>query len=215
RCGWAPPVGMPWPSAIRTRVSSPWCTTRAASRAPRLLPWVVLRSNSAFRHVAGPPLTGRGSTMQKIRISPDLTRRLSRASVVIIMLALWGACSSPEGSETSGPGDSSSNAASGSTGMTAGDAAGVTGGTGVGGATTVTGSTSSTGSGTGGASSTAGSPASTTGVGATTGSGGTGAVTNEEYPFPANAPDESGADLWLRYPVVPIPGRLAEYQAAL
>ncbi|WP_437886496.1 alpha-glucuronidase family glycosyl hydrolase [Sorangium sp. So ce307] len=37
---------------------------------------------------------------------------------------------------------------------------------------------------------------------------------DEEYPLPDSLPDETGADLWLRYPQVPIPGRLAEYQAA-
>lgn len=36
---------------------------------------------------------------------------------------------------------------------------------------------------------------------------------DEEYPVPDNLSDEDGADLWLRYPVVPVPGRLAEYQA--
>lgn len=38
---------------------------------------------------------------------------------------------------------------------------------------------------------------------------------NEEYPLPDNLPNETGAQLWLRYPRVPIPGRLKEYQAAL
>jgi alpha-glucuronidase len=37
----------------------------------------------------------------------------------------------------------------------------------------------------------------------------------EEYPLPTNLPTETGGDLWLRYPVLPIPLRLAEYQAAL
>ena len=38
----------------------------------------------------------------------------------------------------------------------------------------------------------------------------------ETYPAPATPPaDEDGSDLWLRYPQVPIPNRLAEYQAAL
>jgi len=42
---------------------------------------------------------------------------------------------------------------------------------------------------------------------------GTGGST-EAYPIPDSIPDETGADLWLRYPKVAIPGRLAEYQAA-
>ena len=59
------------------------------------------------------------------------------------------------------------------------------------------------------------------------GSGGTGAVAasggpgiggmpgaEETYPLPSSLPDETGADLWLRYPKVPVPGRLAQYQAA-
>lgn len=41
--------------------------------------------------------------------------------------------------------------------------------------------------------------------------------TTETYPLPdpGSLPDEDGSSLWLRYPRVPIPGRLAEYQAAL
>jgi alpha-glucuronidase len=34
------------------------------------------------------------------------------------------------------------------------------------------------------------------------------------YPVPSELPDETGADLWLRYPRVSLPERLAEYQAA-
>jgi len=38
----------------------------------------------------------------------------------------------------------------------------------------------------------------------------------ETYPMPSTPPpDEDGSQLWLRYPRVPIPGRLAEYRAAL
>jgi alpha-glucuronidase len=38
----------------------------------------------------------------------------------------------------------------------------------------------------------------------------------ENYPMPAQPPpDEDGWQLWLRYPKVAVPGRLAEYQAAL
>ncbi|WP_437515717.1 alpha-glucuronidase family glycosyl hydrolase [Sorangium sp. So ce1099] len=57
------------------------------------------------------------------------------------------------------------------------------------------------------------------GSGGGTGTGGgenTGGMSgsDEEYPVPDSLPDETGADLWLRYPKLPIPGRLAEYQAA-
>jgi alpha-glucuronidase len=38
---------------------------------------------------------------------------------------------------------------------------------------------------------------------------------DEPYPVPSNLADENGAELWLRYPEVPIPGRLGEYRAAL
>jgi len=44
-------------------------------------------------------------------------------------------------------------------------------------------------------------------------SGGSTLGSEEDYPFPAEAPDEDGYQLWLRYPKVPIPLRLAEYQA--
>jgi alpha-glucuronidase len=38
---------------------------------------------------------------------------------------------------------------------------------------------------------------------------------DEPYPIPDALPQESGAKLWLRYPKLPIPRRLSEYQAAL
>ncbi|HEY8946028.1 MAG TPA: alpha-glucuronidase family glycosyl hydrolase, partial [Polyangiaceae bacterium] len=41
-------------------------------------------------------------------------------------------------------------------------------------------------------------------------------MATEPYPVLAETPpDETGADLWLRYKKVPLPGRLAEYQSAL
>lgn len=49
--------------------------------------------------------------------------------------------------------------------------------------------------------------------GSTENSGGSGST--EEYPVPDSLTDETGASLWLRYPKLPIPLRLAEYQAAL
>lgn len=66
-----------------------------------------------------------------------------------------------------------------------------------------------------GANATAGS---LSGGGEATAAGSGGSLTNpdETYPVPdaANLKDEDGSSLWLRYPQVPIPGRLAEYQAA-
>jgi len=55
------------------------------------------------------------------------------------------------------------------------------------------------------------------GISSTGGAPSTGGVlgSEEEYPLPTNLQPETGADLWLRFPVLPIPGRLAEYQAAL
>jgi alpha-glucuronidase len=47
------------------------------------------------------------------------------------------------------------------------------------------------------------------------GQGGSALGADEPYPLPDSLPDETGAKLWLRYPKVPIPLRLAEYQAAL
>jgi alpha-glucuronidase len=48
-----------------------------------------------------------------------------------------------------------------------------------------------------------------------TGGGPGGASDAETYTKPAQPPtDEDGSQLWLRYPKVPIPGRLAEYQKA-
>jgi alpha-glucuronidase len=56
------------------------------------------------------------------------------------------------------------------------------------------------------------------GGGGAVGSGGqsTGGAlgSDEEYPLPTDLGAETGSDLWLRYPLVPIPGRLAEYRGA-
>jgi alpha-glucuronidase len=94
------------------------------------------------------------------------------------------------------------------------------GGGGGGGASGVTGGANTT-SGASGASGTAGA-----GVGGVNGgnagdnAGGGGVATggkqgsDEMYPAPGSLPAETGADLWLRYPQLPIPGRLAEYRAA-
>nr|WP_234023630.1 alpha-glucuronidase family glycosyl hydrolase [Sorangium cellulosum] len=75
-------------------------------------------------------------------------------------------------------------------------------------------------SGSGGEDGTGGSGGDIAGSGGSTGTGGTTGGTggmsgsDEVYPVPDSLPNETGADLWLRYPKLPIPGRLAEYQAA-
>lgn len=68
---------------------------------------------------------------------------------------------------------------------------------------------------------TGGDVASTGGVepgtgGLASGGSGTGGLESptEEYPFPVTTADEDGSELWLRFPQVPLPGLLAEYQAA-
>ncbi|WP_437595742.1 alpha-glucuronidase family glycosyl hydrolase [Sorangium sp. So ce590] len=98
----------------------------------------------------------------------------------------------------------SSSGANGSNGTTGGGGAGLSGGggdDGVGGSGgVIPGSGGGTGTGAGAAGST----------GTTGGESGS----DEVYPVPDSLPDETGADLWLRYPQVPIPGRLGEYQAA-
>jgi alpha-glucuronidase len=69
------------------------------------------------------------------------------------------------------------------------------------------------------AASTGGSPPSMGGAGAGTlagNAGQTAAGGSETYPKPSEPPaDEDGSSLWLRYPQVPLPGRLAEYRATL
>ena len=51
---------------------------------------------------------------------------------------------------------------------------------------------------------------------AVAGGGSSGSVGEEAYPAPTAAlPDETGANLWLRYPEVNLPSRLAEYRAGI
>ncbi|XXX78409.1 alpha-glucuronidase family glycosyl hydrolase [Sorangium sp. So ce134] len=115
---------------------------------------------------------------------------LLRAPLLLVGLlgvALASACSSSGGdgsSGTTGGGGSSSS----------------------GGSAEATGSTSASGG------SGAGTSVGTGGEG--TGGEGGEIGSDEEYPVPDSLQDETGADLWLRYPKLPIPGRLAEYQAA-
>jgi alpha-glucuronidase len=72
------------------------------------------------------------------------------------------------------------------------------------------------GAGIGGSVDPAGGSGGAAGAGATAGSAGDGGGSGgmEPYPKPDSLPNETGAELWLRYPKVPIPGRLAEYTAA-
>ncbi|WP_437476229.1 alpha-glucuronidase family glycosyl hydrolase [Sorangium sp. So ce1014] len=113
--------------------------------------------------------------------------------VGLLGVALTSACSS-----------SGANGSNGTTGGGGGAGLGGAGGDdGVGGSGgVIPGSGGGTGTGTG------------TGTGGSTGTTGGESGSDEVYPVPDSLPDETGADLWLRYPQVPIPGRLGEYQAA-
>jgi alpha-glucuronidase len=111
-------------------------------------------------------------------------------------IAIAGACS-----DQAAGGGSGGATGSGATGAGA-SGAGASGG---GGGTTANTGGSTQSGGTGGAS--GGTSGGTAGLGGSLGS-------EEPYPIPENLPAETGADLWLRYPKVPIPGRLGEYQAA-
>jgi alpha-glucuronidase len=113
-----------------------------------------------------------------------------------------GTAAGNAGNSTGGASGSGAGASGGSTAGTAGAA-----GSGVGGTTG-----GAAGASVGGSSGSSGSAG--TGAAGDAGSAGTGGG-DEPYPTPTSLPDENGADLWLRYPVVPIPGRLAEYQGAL
>jgi alpha-glucuronidase len=149
-----------------------------------------------------------------------------------LSLALASACSSSEGSAS---GDSSGGMSPAPAGGNGGGPtpAGARGGTlGAGGSATAGGnapvgggSATTGGTGAGAASGVGGNvnpPNDTGGAGGTSvsgGGGGAGAVTGgssttETYPKPDALADETGAQLWLRYPAVPIPGRRAEYVAA-
>jgi alpha-glucuronidase len=127
-----------------------------------------------------------------------MNRQIAKLFVGLQMLVLGSACSTtPNGSP--GPGGSGTGGAlGGTTGNGGGPVSGGGGTPGTGG------SVGSGGEGMGGS-------ASGTGGGEAMG-GKAGA--DEPYPIPSALPAETGAKLWLRYPQVPIPGRLAEYRAA-
>jgi len=93
-----------------------------------------------------------------------------------------------------------SNVGGSASGGTAGSAAGSTGGSAI--------------AGSNGGMAASGRGGATGGAGGSAGMGAGGSA--ETYPIPNPIPpDEDGALLWLRYKKVPLPGRLAEYQAAL
>jgi alpha-glucuronidase len=108
-----------------------------------------------------------------------------------VCLALGSACSSDKKPNGASSGGAMNSAGGGSAGDTAGSAG------------------SLSGSGDAG-SSQGGSDLAGSDPGGSAGLGGAG-----DYPIPASLPDETGAELWLRYPKVLLPARLAEYQAAL
>src|SRR6185369_9887558 len=135
---------------------------------------------------------------------------LMRAGLVLPSLLFFALVSACGGGAKPSDGSSSaggSNAAAGTgTGVTTGGngsspAGGSNGGSGNG-----------AGSDSGGSNGTAGSSNGTAGSNGGSGSSGGAAVV---YPKPGALTDETGADLWLRYPKVALPARLAEYQAAL
>jgi alpha-glucuronidase len=122
----------------------------------------------------------------------------------LVCLALNSACGSDKGTAAGASGATSnstagSNPHAGSPDASAGAAGAALGSAGASGAGVNAGGNNA-----------AGAP------GGAAGNAGSGGVlgSDETYPMPVTAPDETGADLWLRYPKVPIPGRLGEYQAA-
>ena len=112
------------------------------------------------------------------------------------------------GAPPAGVGGSSGTGGGGSGGVAGAGIAGNAGGTGGGGAGNAAG-------GTGGSAIAGSGGAAAGGRGGAGGSAGAGGAA-ETYPVPNPIPaDEDGSLLWLRYKKVPLPGRLAEYQAAL
>jgi len=118
--------------------------------------------------------------------------------------ALGGSAGNPTGGSvgTATGGLAAGGAAGTGRGGTAGGAGGGGGGVALGGAT---------GSPRGGAGGSAAGAGGEAGTGGASGAGGTDAYPTLTQP----PPDEDGSQLWLRYPKVSLPGRLAEYQAAL
>lgn len=152
--------------------------------------------------------------MQQISSSRSLgaLARVPLLFAAVLGLSLSFACSSSESGD-GGPGPGVGGATSGGG---AGGSGTTSGGNGSGAAGPIAGGSDSGGNGAG--PSVGGGGPSAGGQGP--GSGGTmsnsgGSGSTEEYPIPDSLPDETGAELWLRYPKLPIPMRLAEYQGAL
>ncbi len=168
-------------------------------------------------------------------LAPPLSlipRVLSVLAASALSLAL-AACSSSEGNPDSSNGGAPPALAGGNAGSGLGSTNGGSGGAGgpnppPGGASAASGAGGSVTGGTGtGATSAVGgnvNPPNDTGGNGGAAVGGAGAggsptttggsATTEMYPKPESLPNETGAELWLRYPAVAIPGRRAEYAAA-
>ena len=135
----------------------------------------------------------------------------------VICVAL-GACSSDK---MPGSGSGAAGASNGAGGGAGAGTAGITDGS-SGGHTDGGGAASTATAGSGGVTAAGGGGVTAAGSGgvgiATAGSGGVATAGSGgaplSYPAPGTLPDETGADLWLRYPKVPVAVRLAEYQAA-
>ena len=124
------------------------------------------------------------------------------------------------GAMTPGSGGSSAvgSGATGGSGTTGGaSGAGGAAGNGLGGTTspggTGAGGSSAGTAGTGGLAAGGSAGSGTAGNGAASGNGGSAGGTLP-YPKPDSLPDETGADLWLRYPKVPVEERRSAYEAA-
>src|SRR6185295_10909964 len=145
---------------------------------------------------------------------PDMARAAQLTSSFLAWFtsaALFLACSS-SGDHGAGNG-AGGGAFAGNAGTTGATSNGFGGGAGSPSTPGAAGSGASTTAGTASAGGSAGSGSPSAGA-AGTGDGATGST--EPYPLPESGSlkDEDGSSLWLRYPKVPIPGRLAEYQAA-
>jgi alpha-glucuronidase len=125
-----------------------------------------------------------------------------------------GATGNASGGSTGQAGGATGNSSGGATGGVAGVATAGTAGGGTGGSSASFGGTISAAGGAGNSGGTTGSAGGSSGArGGAQGTGGTSGT--EQYPVPNPTPaDEDGSQLWLRYVKIPIPGRLAEYQAA-
>ncbi|HEX2674571.1 MAG TPA: alpha-glucuronidase family glycosyl hydrolase, partial [Polyangiaceae bacterium] len=141
---------------------------------------------------------------------------LIRAGLVLpslLCLALGSACGGGSQPSTGGSGAGAPSSAGSGSGVAAGGNGSSPAGAGNG----SSGSSNGAGSSSAGSDGTAGSSNATGGTGTGSGGSGSGSAGGPSivYPTPGSLTDETGADLWLRYPRVVLPVRLAEYQAAL